>query len=119
MQDLDQLFEKLSRSKFRSSFVLKSKELKYINQKGFSTIIDHATGFVEKRLSQAFPKNDGKQTPYGKHPVFVAQHATGTCCRGCLEKWHGFEKGRELNEDEIKYIVSVIEYWLKIQLELN
>lgn len=112
MNDLDLLFQRLARSKFRSSFKLKHKELGYFKEKGISQILEHAFDFIEKSLAPALPKNDGKQTPYGKHPVFVAQHATGTCCRGCLEKWHEIPKGRELDEGEKKYIVSVIEKWI-------
>jgi hypothetical protein len=49
------------------------------------------------------------------HPVFIAQHATATCCRGCLAKWHGITQGRALSADEIDYIVRVIEEWLRRQ----
>ena len=42
------------------------------------------------------------------HPVFIAEHATGTCCRSCLGKWHSIEKERALTEGEIEYITSVI-----------
>lgn len=51
------------------------------------------------------------------HPVFIAQHATATCCRSCLEKWHHIEKGKKLNEYEIKYIVRVIMTWIKKEME--
>jgi hypothetical protein len=47
--------------------------------------------------------NDGKQTPMRGHPVFIAQHATATCCRGCLEKWHAIPHGRALSEQEQRY----------------
>ena len=79
------------------------------------TVMMHAADFIDSRIAPAFPKNDGKQTPFGKHPVFTAQHATGTCCRGCLEKWHKIKKGNELNEREKDYILSVIRKWLVIQ----
>jgi len=46
------------------------------------------------------------------HPVFIAQHATATCCRGCIEKWHGIKKQKELSEDEKNYLVSVIMKWI-------
>src|SRR6478672_853029 len=73
----------------------------------------HAAEIIAERLAPAEPRNDGRQTPYRNHPVFVAQHATATCCRGCLAKWHGIEKGRELAENEQRYVVSVIERWLR------
>ncbi|MCE9548361.1 MAG: DUF4186 domain-containing protein [Planctomycetia bacterium] len=63
----------------------------------------------------ANPENDGKQTPMKGHPVFVAQHATATCCRGCLKKWHGIEKGQEMSEAEIDHVLRAIEQWLAHQ----
>ena len=96
MRDLDELFLALGQSKFRSQFRLSGKEATYLEQKGLSTILDHAREFVTKRLAQANPTNDGRQTPMRNHPIFIAQHATGTCCRNCLEKWHHIPKGRPL-----------------------
>ncbi|MFV0369470.1 MAG: DUF4186 family protein, partial [Hyphomicrobiaceae bacterium] len=63
-------------------------------------------------LAPANPHNDGKQTPMRGHPVFVAQHATGTCCRGCLAKWHGIPARTALSADQQEYVVSVIAHWL-------
>ena len=51
------------------------------------------------------------------HPVFIAQHATATCCRGCISKWHGIEKGRALNEKKIDYVVALIMGWIERQLD--
>ena len=47
------------------------------------------------------------------HPVFIAQHATGCCCRGCLEKWHHISKNKELSDNEVNYIVTLIMEWIK------
>ena len=47
------------------------------------------------------------------HPVFIAQHATATCCRGCIEKWHKFKKGVELTPEQQNYLVEVIMEWIK------
>ncbi len=47
------------------------------------------------------------------HPVFVAQHATATCCRGCLAKWHDIPAGRPLSAEEIEFVVSVHLAWLR------
>ncbi len=46
------------------------------------------------------------------HPIFVAQHGTATCCRGCLEKWHSIPKGHALTSEEKAYILSVLRRWL-------
>ena len=107
----------LQQSKFRSKFKLAQKVRDYIAAKGLETIKDHAYQFVKTRIATDFPKNDGKQTPMRKHPVFIAQHATATCCRGCIRKWHGIEKGRALNENEIDYVVALIMEWIRQQLQ--
>jgi hypothetical protein len=112
MRNLDELFEALSKSAFRNKFHLQGKDLVYLHTKGLSTVIDHAGDFVAKRLAPAVPNNDGKQTPFRGHPVFVAQHATACCCRSCLEKWHRIPKGRVLTPDEGAYVLKVLERWL-------
>jgi predicted Fe-S protein YdhL (DUF1289 family) len=74
--------------------------------------MQQAADLIAKRLAPAEPRNDGRQTPWRNHPVFVAQHATATCCRGCLEKTHEIAKGHALTEDEFQYVLRVIERWL-------
>jgi predicted Fe-S protein YdhL (DUF1289 family) len=111
-QNLDELFTRLKQSAFRSRFRLRGKELEYLRRKGLPVVLEHAADFIEKRLAPASPANDGKQTPMRHHPVFIAQHATATCCRGCLAKWHGIPKGHELNADERRYVLDVIKAWL-------
>lgn len=105
---MDELFERLSKSKFRSSFKLSVKDKKYIQDKGIDLIYSHAHDFVVNRLSGDNISNDGKQTPMRGHPVFVAQHATATCCRECIYKWHRIPKNRKLTNEEIDYLVDVI-----------
>ncbi|HEX7956914.1 MAG TPA: DUF4186 domain-containing protein, partial [Pyrinomonadaceae bacterium] len=83
-----------------------------LRAKGLGVVMSHAADFVSKRLAPAEPPNDGRQTPTRNHPAFVAQHATATCCRGCLSKWHRIPKGRALDQTETAYVLSVIERWL-------
>jgi hypothetical protein len=115
MQDIDKLFRKLQNSEFRAGFRLGRKEGKYLAKKGIDTVIEEGEGFIRERLSPASPKNDGKQTPMKNHPFFIAQHATGCCCRGCLSKWHKIPKGKPLTEQQITYILEVTKIWLKNQ----
>jgi hypothetical protein len=103
----------LSYSKFRSSFHLKQKDIDYCLDKGLDVIEQHANDFIKQRLAPKIIENDGKQTPMKGHPVFIAQHATGCCCRGCLYKWHHIEKNKQLNDKEISFIVRLIMEWIK------
>ena len=115
MRDLDAVFERLKASPFRQRFRLGPKERAYLGDKGLETVLSHARDFVGRRLAAAEPVNDGKQTPMRGHPVFIAQHATATCCRGCLAKWHAIPAGRALSEDEQAHAVAAIERWLAAQ----
>ncbi|WP_413739520.1 DUF4186 domain-containing protein [Sodalis sp. RH14] len=112
-QNFDILWERLQRSAFRSTFRLNEKDLTYLHNKGMAVVLAHARDFIAARLAPALPAKDGKQTPWRGHPVFVAQHGTATCCRGCLEKWHGIAKGQALSAAQQDYIVQVIALWLE------
>jgi hypothetical protein len=113
MRDLDDLFAALARSKFRSRFKLGDKELAYLRLKGHDTVLEHAAQFVRDRLAAAEPVSDGRQTPMRGHPVFIAQHATATCCRTCLHKWHRIAAHHPLAPAELEHVVRVIGRWLQ------
>ena len=109
---INKKLEELSKSTFRSSFHLRKYMIDYINEKGLEKVKNHAYDFINQKLKPAEIKNDGKQTPMKGHPVFIAQHATGTCCRGCLEKWHHIPKGVELSDNQVNYVVELIMSWI-------
>lgn len=106
--------EVLAKSKFRSSFHLNNKMKDYVKDKKIDVIRTHAYDFVNSRLKVYNSIKDGKQTPIRQtHPVFIAQHATATCCRGCIEKWHHIKKEKTLDNNEIDYIVNIIIEWVE------
>ncbi len=78
-------------------------------------VLEHARNFVERRLAPAEPRNDGKQTPFRGHRAFMVQHATATCCRGCLAKWYTILAGRELTAVEQAHVVEASGHWLRSQ----
>jgi hypothetical protein len=110
---LDQKLDAIARHPFRARFRLRGRDLATARLKGPATIRWHAYDLVARRLAPAQPYKDGRQTPYRGHPVFVAQHATATCCRGCLQRWHGIPGGRELSRAEHAYVVAVICRWIE------
>lgn len=112
MIDLEHVFHQLAGSSFRRKFRLSGKELAYLQTWGLPHVMKQAADLIGQRLAPANPKNDGRQTPWRNHPVFVAQHATATCCRGCLEKTHGIAKGHELTADERAHVLTALEKWL-------
>ena len=93
----------------------------YVREKGINKIKDDAYQFIENRIAPKNPKNDGKQTPMkaNSHPIFIAQHACGCCCRSCLERIHHINKNKELSKEEIEYIVNVLITWINIEMKSN
>ncbi len=104
---------KLAGSAFRRRFHLTAGERRYIARRGWPCIAEQAAGIVRTRLAPAAPFHDGRQTPWRGHVVFVAQHATACCCRGCLAKYHAIAPGFALSESEIEYVVEVLLAWLR------
>ena len=115
--DIDKILVRLSKSKFRNSFHLKDKDKDYIREKGMDIIYKHACDFISNRLASKNILSDGKQTPTKGHPVFIAQHATATCCRSCLYKWHKFPKNVELTDYQKKYIINLIMTWINNEMK--
>jgi len=117
-KNLNKILENLLHSKFRKKFHLKEKEVEYIRKKGIFEIEKHAQEFIEKRLKAPWLTGfkDGKQTPYKGHPVFIAQHATATCCRKCMEKWHKIPQNKILNYNDISFVKKLIMKWIKKEL---
>ena len=116
MATVEQALSRLQRSAFRAKFHLSEQDRQYIADKGMETIQRHAADFVRTRLAPASIPNDGKQTPMRGHPVFIAQHATACCCRGCLAKWHGIPAGKALTEAQKQYVVDVLMAWIQREL---
>ena len=115
----DNIFRRIEASEFRSRFRLDDKDIRYIDEKGIEVIRRHACDFTRQRLSPATLPNDGKQTPMRGHPVFKAQHATATCCRKCMNRWHGIKIGSALSEEDINFAVDLIMEWIKRQRHKN
>ena len=106
---------RLARSRFRRRFRLNDCDQHYIADKTLPVIAAHAADFVAQRLAAAHPLHDGRQTPWRGHPVFVAQHATATCCRRCLQRWHGIGAGTALSDSQRAYVVRLIMAWIERQ----
>jgi len=117
MINMQTIQQKLKKSKFRSKFKLTEREVSYIKRIGWDKLKSHAQDFIARRISPANPENDGKQTPLKGHPVFIAQHATATCCRSCIYKWHKIPKKRQMSAEEINFIENLIMRWISRELK--
>ena len=52
------IFDKMAKSKFRSRFKLRTKELEYIKTKGLDKMYSHACDFIRDRIAPAEIPND-------------------------------------------------------------
>ena len=119
MRDPHGMLAALGRSRFRRRFALGPRERRYLADRGHETVMTHARQFIDQRLAPAAPPNDGRQTPMRGHPVFIAQHATATCCRKCLSRWHDIPAGHALTEPEIAHVLAMIDAWLGEQTKVH
>ncbi|MCH4160688.1 MAG: DUF4186 domain-containing protein [Bifidobacterium sp.] len=113
---IEQTLDRLSHSPFRAKFSLSAHDRQYARDKGRTVIARHAQELLRSRVGDAYPSKDGKQTPFRGHPVFTAQHATATCCRGCIEKWHHIHRGQELSDEQIAALAALIMAWIERDL---
>ena len=115
----EQLRKKMAQSDYRAEIDLGEEEFTYIESRGMDMLVKHAKDFVKRRLGPAKPRNEGKQTPLKGHPIFLAQHATGSNSRAALAEFHGIPEGRKLTKDEMAYVTDVILRWLNERIEAH
>jgi len=41
----------------------------------------------------------------------MSQYAAVICCRGCIQKWHGIKKEKELSDRGIQFLVGLSMEW--------
>lgn len=107
----------LKSSNFRRKFHLSPYDKEVVKEKGIEVMRQHAYEIVSKRLKQPTMRSD--MTPYNGYPVFTAQHATATCCRKCIEKWHKIPAMKVLDNAEVEKISSIIVSWIETELEME
>jgi len=113
---INQALVKLSRSKFRGRFKLNDEMRTFVDASGIEEIRTFAVERIAQRLAPALPERDGHQTPLKGHPVFLAQHATATCCRSCLNHWWKVPIGIELSDVRQGKAVNLIMAWIEMQM---
>ncbi|WP_220669707.1 DUF4186 family protein [Paraburkholderia fungorum] len=109
--DVQHTFDELQHEYIRHHFwhkAIDEKATLHARRKGRTALIASVRRRVETSVGRATPYRDGQQTPMEGNVLYYAQHATASCCRTCIEYWHGIPKGRELTHDEIGYLTALI-----------
>ena len=63
---------------------------------------------------------DGRQTPLDtENIIHWAQHATGTCCRVCLDQWHGIGVDEIITDQQYTYLAEVMMNYIKLKIKVK
>lgn len=117
--DRDYLLDALSKELIRHHFLhlpLDEKASTHALRKGREGLHDAALSRLRSSVGKAQPFRDGTQTPMAGNAIYYAQHATASCCRTCIEYWHGIPKGRELSAEELGYLHELVVSYLDERL---
>ena len=71
---------------------------------------------IRNSVGAANPYRDGMQTPKNNNAIYYAQHATASCCRKCINEWHGIPFGQELTKDQITYLTELVILYIEERL---
>ncbi|MBL8379606.1 MAG: DUF4186 family protein [Burkholderiales bacterium] len=121
LNDLDQKFRALQSEMIRHHFWHKDIDeaaLLHARRKGLDRLREAATTRLQNSVGPAQPPRDGQQTPMQGNILYYAQHATASCCRTCMEYWHGIPKGRSLSDDEVEYFVELAIRYVAMRMPL-
>lgn len=111
LRDANFTFEALKNEMIRHHFwhlTLDQRAINHALRKGRQQLNEAARKRLEKSVAVAGNPRDGRQTPFDGNALFYGQHATATCCRTCIEYWHGIPKSRDLTEDEVDYLHGLL-----------
>lgn len=94
--------------------------INHARRKGRIEFRKHAEKTIRDRLGAAENLGDGYWVPWESNDaVNYARHATATCCRSCIQYWHGIETGHALSEGEIRYLVNLIMRFIESKITLT
>lgn len=111
LQDVSFTFSSLKLEMFRHYYwhlPIDDEALRKAMRFGRTNIRERALKRIEQRIGVPSPPFDGRQTPLSGDVIYYGQHGTASCCRKCLEEWHGIPMGRALSGREIGYLVNLV-----------
>lgn len=119
LSDVAFTFERMRTEYIRHYFwhiEIDDEAMEHARKKGMVALLDDVPKRLIQSIAKATPFRDGTQTPFQGRAVFYAQHATATCCRKCVEEWHGITRGRELTREELEYLSQLVMRYLRARI---
>lgn len=111
LADVPYTFQMLKYELIRHHFwhlELDQKAINHARRRGRRGMRVAAEQRIRKSIGDATPAWDGRQTPKSGNSLFYAQHATATCCRKCVEEWHGIPRGVPLSQEAVSYFTELL-----------
>ena len=95
------------------------KAVLYAKRKGMKALLAMVPQRIAKAIGKPVSNNayDGRQTSWEGNPIHYAQHATATCCRKCMEIWHGIPLESEITPDQLAYFSTLVQRYLTERLK--
>jgi hypothetical protein len=93
--------------------------INHARRKGRLMMLEEAKKRITKSVGAEKNYRENFQTPWKGRAVYYAQHGTATCCRRCIEQWHGIEPGRDLTNEEVAYLSSLVTYYIDQRIPLS
>ncbi|NVM29287.1 MAG: DUF4186 family protein [Candidatus Helarchaeota archaeon] len=122
LNDVKYTIEALRKELFRRRYWARridKKLLEPLLEKELSEIEKKVENRIRKYVNKKFNDNpwDGRQTPLEGNLIYFAQHATASCCKKCIEEWHGINRNELLTEEQIKYLVGLIMVYFENRMQ--
>lgn len=90
--------------------------INHARRKGKLELEQASISVLKKKISDGYSLWDGRQTPTSKNIIYYGQHATATCCRKCVQYWHGVPRNRDVKEFEFIYFAELIMVYVEKRL---
>jgi hypothetical protein len=125
LSDINHTIEMLQKEWVRHQYwcvmEINPKAMIHALKKGRVGMREAAEKNIRQKIGKAENYREGYQTPWedDKTSVSYGQHATATCCRRCVEYWHGIPFGRDLTEGEVKYLSGLVFNYLDTRIDLT
>lgn len=119
LADADYTFRALKHEMWRHYYwhiEIDRKAINHARRKGKAGMRVGAENRIRNSVGGRNPYRDGIQTPKKGNALYYAQHATATCCRKCIEEWHGIPAGQPLTDDQIAYFKELVMLYIEERL---
>jgi ribosomal protein L34E len=115
LADVQHTFQALRNEMVRHYYchvTINQRAINHALRKGRLVLRDFARKQLQQLIGKTQHPREGRQTPrydskYADNVIYFAQHATASCCRECVEYWHGIPRNRELTEQELDYLTEL------------